>query len=163
MSQQPPSLESMSLVKIHKQYIKGTKPKAPVVESTILLCNLTIAVFKTDYFKSLKVHINTIVLKHLYDKKPAEEYEFIIHNLFTIVKYPNHLYRNKTAKRGEIVFVKEIEGNNYLCSIETMTFTHTDGSTEEINHIATAFRVRDENYLKGYELLWSWKGGNPSS
>jgi len=58
------------------------------------------------------------MLKHLYDKKPAEEYDFILYNLEQIVRYPYHLYPNKDSKRGDIAFVKLIHEKKYFCAIE---------------------------------------------
>ncbi|MBU2545173.1 hypothetical protein KKC65_01805 [Patescibacteria group bacterium] len=92
--------------------------------------------------------------KTCYDKKPAEQYDFIIRNLHTIVKYPDSIYKNKDGKRGDFCLVKELKNKKYLCSIE-------DKGMGEIS-IATAFRT-DDKYLGKYELLWSWKDGTPSS
>ena len=41
----------------------------------------------------------------------------------------------------------------YFCPIEV---------DKEINYVVTIFRT-DAEYLKKYELVWSWKGGIPSS
>ncbi|MEK7115268.1 MAG: hypothetical protein AAB847_02830 [Patescibacteria group bacterium] len=142
---------------LYKDYIEGTEEKAPVVFKSVLLCFLTKAVMIGGNFTNQKVHINTRVLKHMYDKKPAEEFDFVIHNIHSIVRYPDHIYKNKNAKRGQLCLVKKIKDRNYLCSIQIFT-----NNTEDIS-VVTAFRVRDNNYLKNYELLWDWKGGGPSS
>lgn len=155
-------VDVVSLSKLHKNYIKSSEKEAPVIIKTILLCNLTFAVEKTGLFKSSKVHINTIVLKHLYDKRTAQEYEFLVANILHIIKYPDHIYENKSGKRGNIIFVKKFKKYSYLCITEIILFTHPNGDTEEINHLTTAFRT-DEDYLKGFKLLWSWKDGKPSS
>ena len=42
-----------------------------------------------------KVYLNTRVLKHLYDKRPAEEFDLMIETLIDVVKYPNKIYKNK--------------------------------------------------------------------
>lgn len=156
-------MDLVSLVRLHNLYIKGSEEKAPVVIKTTLLCNLTKAVMKVLNVITPKIHVTTIMLKHLYDTKPAEEYEFILHNLISIVRYPEHIYENKSGKRGQFSFTKRVKDHLYFCSIETTQTTSPDGSVEEMNFVVTAFRVRKENYLKDYKLLWSWKGDFPSS
>ena len=102
-------------------------------------------------------------MKHLYDSKPAEEYEFILHNLILIIKYPDFIYENKSGKRGQFAFVKTIQETRYFCSIETIEVTSQEGTNEEMTFIVTAFRLRKPTYLLSYKLLWSWKGDIPSS
>jgi hypothetical protein len=143
---------------LFEKHIINTKEKEVVVLESAFICRLTYMVLDVLGFSDSRVHINTKVLKHLYDKKPAEEFHFIISNLHTIVKYPDCIYKNRTSKRGEFCLVKKIEDYLYLCSVEFCD----DGGEMRIC-VVTAFRVRDEAYLKKYELLWSWKGGVPSS
>jgi len=81
-------MKKITLLKLHKLYIQGTEEKAPVVLQTILLCSTTNAVMKTIHLSSPKIHVTTKMLKHLYDSKPAEEYESILRNLTSTVKYP---------------------------------------------------------------------------
>lgn len=155
-------MENESLPSLHKKYIKGTSPKAIVMDKKILLCNLTNAVKRGGNFSSGSVYITTKVLKHIYDKKPAELYDFIIKNLPQIVKYPNHIYRNKNGKRGDFCLVKSLKNEKYLCSIEICEVCiDTEKKQEEI-YIATVFRT-DDKYLEKYELLWSWRDDIPSS
>lgn len=99
----------------------------------------------------MRVYVSTRMLKHLYDSRPAEEFVSIIENLHTIVKYPDEIYENKTGKRGDFCFVKELKGERYIASIEI-----TERKDKKI-FVATAFRLRKENYLKNYKLLWSWR------
>ncbi len=156
-------MSNISVVKLFKLYVEGTEAKAVVADKTILLCNATKAVAKACSLKFVKIYINTKVLKHLYDKKPAEEFDFIIHNVHTIAKYPDHIYKNKESKRGSFIFVKELKKDKYLCSIEIVDNCIINEVMEDVNFIATSYRIRDEKYLKKYELMWSWKGGRPSS
>lgn len=145
--------------KLFEKHIKNTREKEIVVMESVYVCRLTVSVLRVFGFDSAKVHINTRVLKHLYDRKPAEEFDFVVNHLHSIVKSPDRIYRNKASKRGDFMLVKKIEEFNYLCSIEEVT----EEEDEKKAHIVTAFRVRDEAYLKKYELLWSWKGDIPSS
>ena len=139
-------------------HVKNTKEREIVVWESVCICRLTYAVCDILGFADSRVHINTKVLKHLYDRKPAEEFDFVINNLHTIIKYPDRLYKNKISKRGDFILVKRIKDFEYLCSIE---LSEEDGETKVC--VVTSFRVRDEAYLKKYDLLWSWKGGVPSS
>lgn len=146
-------MKNISVVKLFKKFIKNSEKEAIVANEQIVICLLTNVVAKEDYFKTQKVLINTRVLKHLYDKRPAEEFDFIIHNIWKMIKYPDYIYSNKNSKRGHLAFVKNIGKFTYFCPIEI---------TEEANYVVTIFRT-DTEYLKKYELVWSWKGGNPSS
>lgn len=142
------------------KHIKGTAEKAVVEDITIFLCHLTSAVAKGNKFPS-NTYLNTRVLKHIYDKKPAEEFDCIICNLYHIVRYPDNIYKNKNPKRGHYVFTKKIGDENYLCSLEHCFLKEGNGKFE----VVTAFRIRKgkEGYLKSYDLLWSWRDGIPSS
>lgn len=153
--------ESLSVVKLWKQHIRGTTEKSIVKNVTILACLLTKTVQDACNFPTSKIHLNTRVLKHLYDKKPAEEFEFIIHNLNHIIRYPDAIYKNKGGKRGGLCLVKKLAKNKYLCSIEITE--ELDSTNMKMICVVTAFRIRKEDYLEGYELLWSWKGDKPSS
>lgn len=153
----------LSLVKLFRTYIKGSAEKSVVVELTIHLCNLTNIVKRAGTFKAHTIYINTKIIKHLYDSKPAKEFDFIIRNLPAIVKYPEYIYENKEGKRGTLCFVKKVDKDLYFCSIEkTDEVDPNDGNTG-MNYVVTAYRLRKANYLKDYKLLWSWKGDIPSS
>lgn len=129
------------------KHIKDTPPKSIVHDETVFLCQMTKVVMRQLKLEDGSIYINTKILKHLYDKKPAEEFDFIINNLHTIAKYPDCIYKNKGGKRGEICFTKKLKDKNYICSLEI----------DEQIFIVTAFRVRDEKYMKNYESLWSWE------
>lgn len=87
----------------------------------------------------------------MYDRKPAEEFVFLLDYLYEIVKNPDRVYFNKAEKRGMFGFVRNIQNDDYFCSIEVLSGTA---------QIATAFRLRDSSYIKNYTLLWSWKDGD---
>jgi hypothetical protein len=142
-----------------EKYIRGTEKKSIVRFVTAFLCHLTPTVIKGAVLPCTKIYINTRVIKHAYDKRTAEEFDFLIKNLYKIVKYPNFIYKNKSGKRGEYCFVKEINNEKYLCSIQ---FNHQNEAILMAYDIVTFFRT-DDAYLKNYELLWEWKVGDPSS
>lgn len=157
-------IKKSPIAQLFTQYIKNTPEKSIVVNKTLLLCHLTYAVRRAGNISSFKVYVTTRMVKHLYDKKPAEEFDFISGCLHTIVKYPDEIYKNLNSKRGDVCLLKEIKGESYFCTIQVIE----EGNENDIagNYIAICFRLRKnkkENYLKKYRLLWSWKGGEPSS
>ena len=143
------------LENMHQQYIVGTPPKAVVKDTKILLCCLTNAVVQGSGYKNSPVYVTSRMLKHLYDKRPAEEYDILINILHKVVKFPDIIFENQQDKRGDIIFLKNYKAEKYLCVLEK--------GVEEDNCIATAFRVRDENYTKKYKELWRWRDDVPSS
>ena len=145
------------LVELYEKYIYATPSQTVVTGKVTFLCHLTWAVAKAIDTMAMKVYVSTRMLKHLYDSRPAEEFVFVIENLHTIVKYPDQIYENKTGKRGDFCFVKELKGERYIASIETTK--QEDGKV----FVATAFRLRKESYLNNYKLLWSWRDDHPSS
>jgi hypothetical protein len=146
------------LRELFETHIQNTPQGSPVVEKTVLLCGLTNAVAQALGTDSRKVYATSRSLKHLYDKRPAEEFDFLLDHLHQVVKYPARIYRNKPGKRGGWCFAKILGNEDYLCALEIGTYPERP----EI-YVATAFRVRDAKYLDGYELLWSWRSGRPSS
>jgi hypothetical protein len=149
-------MENKILFKLCQQYIRGTAKDAIVLSKRAFLCHLTHSVIRGCSFVDGSVYINTRMLKHMYDKKPAEEFDFMINNMHKVIKYPNDVYKNKDGKRGNFCFAKELDGIKYLCAIEIQK----NGRELEV---ATAFRIRKENYLNDYKLLWSWRDDAPSS
>ena len=90
----------MKQKELHKKHIKGTEREALVKEVRVLLCHLNKHIRISLKITEHKVYIKTIVLKHLYDKRNAQEYDFILENLHLIVKNPDKIYKNKSEKRG---------------------------------------------------------------
>lgn len=149
---------ALPLSKLFKEKIEGTKPKDPIEVVEIFLCSLTAAVRKGGSFLDDKIYITSICLKHIYDKRPASEFQLILKYLPTVIKYPDRIYENKPSKRGHICLVKEMNGIEILCTLERMLDL---GGVKY--QIVTSFMIRDQNYLDDYKLIWSWKGDLPSS
>lgn len=143
---------------LHHNYIANTSLKAIVYLAEVHLCSLTKLITKIINTSSdankVKIYVNTKILKHLYDKKPAEEYDFILNHAIEIVKYPDKIFQNNSSKKGDYLFLKTLRNEQWLCSIE---------KSEEKYYMVTCFRVRKESYLDQYTLIWSWKGDKPSS
>lgn len=153
----------MILRNFFKEYIDGTPEKAMVADRRMFLCYLTKAVISgIDIGENVSgVYVTSRSLKHLFDKKPAEEFMFLLDNLHKIVKYPEKIYKNKDAKRGSFCLVKRIGDFEYLCSVEIVSLPLEFRNEKREIQIATAFRLRDDEYIKNYTLLWDWGNGNP--
>ncbi len=143
----------MHLKRLHALYIQNTRPTAFITLTEIQLCNLTFSIKQVleenQNGEKSKVFVTTRMLKHLYDKKPAEEYDAVVRNMYTIVRYPDEVYISKDRKRGDFAFVKSVEGLRYFSSIEQI---------KDRYYVVTCFRLRKETYLEGYRCIWSWKG-----
>lgn len=144
---------------LYTKYIRGTENGAIVQDVQVLLCNLTNTVAKGIHSKCSKVYIGSRVLKHVYDKRPAEEFDFLVEHVHHITKYPDSIYRNKNKKKGDFIFVKKLKNKTYVCSLQEMMREEDNRRCE----VVTFFRIRKHNYLASYDLLWEWKGGEPSS
>lgn len=149
---------NLPLGKLFKEKIEGTKPKALIKIVEIKLCILTTAVTKGGNFGSKEIYITSICLKHIYDKRPASEFQLILKYLPKVIKYPDKIYENKPSKRGGLCLVKKINDIEILCTLEEVM----DVGILKYQ-VVTSFMVRDENYLNDYKLIWSWKGDLPSS
>ena len=132
-----------NLIRFFNKHIKRTAYKAAVLESKCLIGS----------FDIFSVFISTKSLKHLFDKKPAEEFHFIMDYLHLLIENPDKIYRNKLEKHGDICLITHIRNSNYLCSLQKV-------SNKELQ-VVTAFRLRDENYIKKYTLLWNRGSGKP--
>lgn len=158
--------EESHLVEAFEKYIKGTAAQSLVVEAIIRIGTLTEAVSEALSSSSAKVHTTTKAIKHLYDKKPAEEFDCLLRYLPDIIRAPDHIYKNKPEKRGDICFAKTINGNYYFCTLEECPIISPDLTVELAHCVVTCFRLREEkreNYIKNYKCIWSWKGDIPSS
>lgn len=143
---------------LHERYVRGSEKKAIVQTVLAFVCHLGAPVVRGIGCPCTKLYVSTRVIKHIYDKRPAEEFDFLVNNVAYVAKYPDAVYKNRDAKRGGYCFVKEMGGCHYLCSVEVV---EEDG-IEKRCEIVTFFRISD-GYLKNYELLWEWKVGGPSS
>lgn len=169
-------MEKKPLREFFEQYIEGTAEKALVPDAVLSLAHLTNAIANAIGLreKNFAVYVSTRTLKHLYDKKPAEEFGAILDGLDEVVRFPTHIYCNKTSKRGNYCLVGSFNGSMYICPIEIFEFTpalfgiaqfgatrlgDAVGGTEI--YITTAFRLRNEKYLAKYALLWSREDGDP--
>ena len=152
---------TMEIFGLYNKHVKGSRKGAVVPIEIILICNLTKTTQKVLSTKAYRVYLSTKVLKHLYDEKPAEEFDKIMKNLVSIVKFPDEIYENKGGKTAQVCFLKEIDGEKYFCPLEITNKAPKD--TEGVFEIVTTFRISKSNYLKNYKLIWSWRDDTPSS
>lgn len=135
------------LSNLFSKYIVRRPYKSHVKHSILFLA------YVCDNIENGSVYITTYSLKHLFDKKPAEEFHFILDHLHLIIIYPDQIYQNKSGKRGNLCFTKRIRGSEYLCALEKVA--------DNEFQVATAFRLRDSDYIKNYTLLWNRGSGKP--
>jgi len=145
--------------KLYEEYIKGTAKEATVVNKKIMACRLTGQVNEIILRECgvNRIYISSRCLKHMYDERPAEEFEFILSNIQDILKLPDFIYKNRESKRGDWCLVKKIEDDYYLASVGM------EGQGELCLEVATIFRLKKFSYLKKYDALWSWEDGVPPS
>ena len=139
--------EFQEVLELHRSFVRDTKPGENVINSAAFLCQLSEKISQCINLPIAKVYISTKTLKHLYDKRSAQEYDCLLGNMPAIVKYPDLLYRNKREKSGDYIFVKAVNGYSYMCSVKYI-------QTNECNklNIITAFSVKPE-YMKDFKLL----------
>ena len=142
----------ISISTLHRKHIRYTKRAEVVTNTTIHLCNLTSIARVKANFNSSKVYLTTRTLKHLYDKRPAQEYDFLLLNIILILRYPDVIYNNKGGKRGSVCFVKTKDDIKYFAAIE-------QNIDSDENYLVTTFAI-DDIYLKGYKEIWRWEGDN---
>jgi hypothetical protein len=100
-------------------YIRKTEKDSLVKLVHVHVCNLPNTVLADLRLISNRVYINTRTLKHIYDKRTAEEFDFLIDTVHLIISQPDSIYKNKNGARGEYCFVKVMRGAKYLCSLQT--------------------------------------------
>jgi hypothetical protein len=146
------------LVDLHGKYIRWTVRGALVKEWSSFLCTISNEAKKSCKIQSIKLYVSSKTMKHLYDKRPGWEYDFILVNLRHLVKYPDRIHRNAESKRGTFLFVKNIKGFLFMASVEE----EPNDANETVLKIATAYHV-EEKYLKKFPILWTWRDGISSS
>ena len=151
-------MQKNALRKIFEKHVYQTPEKEVVFVVKNTVGRLPAPIRKLVGHSLAKVHISTRTLKHLYDKRSAEEFDLIIDNLELIIENPDACYRNRSGKRGNFCIVKNMNGTPHLVLIEIVA-----SENKRELQIATAFRARYRRYLKHYELLWGRRGDNHSS
>lgn len=138
----------MELEEFHSLFVRNTGYRANIKNAYLI-----VKMADNDFCKT--INVSSRMLKHVYDKRPAEEYDFFLFFMSVILNYPDFIYKNKVGVKGDLIFIKIFEDIKHMISVE---FTETDTLD-----VVTFFRVYKENYLKNCELLWRRKDGVPSS
>lgn len=144
--------------KIFKTHVHGTFEAVIVRDALVVAGLLPNVLLEKLNVVSPRVYLATRVIKHLYDRRPAEEFDFLLENISDIIVHPDILYKNKCDKRGQFCLMKQLEDRQYFISLELV-----DGVHGKEVQIVTAFRVRSAPYLKEYNLLWSRRDGETHS
>lgn len=133
---------------IHEELIKDTYPGAVVANEVILLCRINIQSLRHTELGQAGIYVSSRALKHMYDKRPAQEYDCLLNNIPQIIGYPDHIYRNKPLLGG-FAFVKAIHGYSYMCPVKRIR------DNQNKLCVVTAFSVKPW-YMKDFKLLWSF-------
>lgn len=147
------------LIWVVERYIKNTPRKGYVKDLRIKVGEIPHKLRTKVGAKDSRVYVTTKSLKHMYDARLAQEFDFIIANIEFVINDPQRIYKNKEGKTGDVCLYCELEGNAY--------FYILDNGSGQVR-IVSAYRLsaveeKRRNYLSGYKLLWSRKGDLPSS
>lgn len=142
-----------------RRYIKNTPRKGYVKDLRIKIGEIPHKLRGKIKPHDQRVYITTKSLKHMYDMRSAQEFDFIIRSLETVIINPLRIYNNKEGKSGDKCLYFEIDNNAYFYILDIKP----DGI-----YIVSSYRLSEvlekrKNYLSGYKLLWSWKVDLPSS
>lgn len=141
----------------HQQYVQGTLKKQLVPLLDIRIGRIPQALRNMPSPSGNAVYLSTRVLKHVYDKRTAQEFDFLLAGLPKIIASPDRMYRNKLGKREGYCLVRTHDNFFSFCLLERKVF-----SSRPRWEVVT-FYVTDERYLAGYELVWERKDDESSS
>lgn len=150
---------SKKLTYVVERFIKNTPRKGYVKDLRIKVCLLPHKLKSKVGAKDLRVYVTTKSLKHMYDVRLAQEFDFIVDKLELVITQPHRIYKNKEGKTGDICFYAEFEKNAYFYILDIKP----DGIYIVSAYRLSEVKVKRKNYLAGYKLFWSWKGDLPSS
>ncbi len=143
------TLKRNILQQIHEEFVKNTHPGAIVNNKTIFLCHASLKALRSCGLAGSEIYMSSRALKHLYDKRPAQEYDRLLNNIPLIIKYPDLVYKNKTPHHG-FAFVKALHGYSYMCPVN-----YIEDNQNKL-FVATAFSVKPW-YMKDFNLVWSFR------
>ncbi len=142
--------QMLKTMDIYRKHIKGTYRKDLVPDIEMCLCNIKTSIRKKLTVDSAKVFLTARALKHIYDRiyldanKP-DDFALVIQNLHKIIGYPDKVCRNKKGRRGEFVFLKGVNTQIFLSTLEK----NNQGSL----YVVTGF-IPKESYYKNLEEIW---------
>ncbi len=139
------------IFRFYERYVRWTDRGASVGNATLHVGDLDEALrgFLTSGDGGIFLHARA--LKHVYDKRPAQECDACLSHLSETATIPDLVYEDQRGKRGNYCFVKKLEGDQYLCVLERV------GIALEV---VTFFVIREEKYLARRKLLWSREDGS---
>ena len=144
-----------ALRKVVETYIRKTPWHGAVFNARVICGRLPQQIADIFEMSDRNIWANTRALKHIYDKRTAEEFDFICGDLSEMFHDPDAVYRNKTDKRGHFGILKRYGDLSYFVSVELMS----SDLKKPVMELVTVFRTRDRRYLNDYDLLWSRRDG----
>lgn len=151
----------MSARRLFYECIQGSKNRAIVPIKRVFICHSRelINPIIRDHFRvmhgSKGVYLSAVALKHvhdrhIFDKKSPAHFFMLIENLSRIIGYPDRIYANTGNKKGDLIFVKKIQGQLCLVSLQIILEKEAKGM-----EIVSMF-VTGKKYLEKFTLLWGW-------
>jgi len=141
------------------RHIRNTPRKGYVKDLRIKICDFPHKLKGKLKIKDKRVYITTKSLKHLYDVRKGEEFDYIISNIDHFILNPTGIFKDKERKTGNYCIYKETGNGAYFIILDV---------TENSVYVVSGYRLSEveekrKNYLSGYRLIWSWKVDLPSS
>jgi len=141
----------MPIKNLFSKHIKNTEYGEEIDISHTFVCTPRKEIQTITKGSLRKVFISTRSLKHIYDrhvfdKKMPRVFYKILNNLVNIISNQDKIYLNSPEKRGDYIFVKEIDNQTYMCTVEIID----DNRLEIVSSCTTG-----EKYLSKFTLLWS--------
>ncbi len=102
------------LDKVVERFIKNTPRKSYVKDLRINIGKIPQKLKSKVKATSLNVYVTTKSLKHMYDQRTAQEFDFVIRSLSKLIVKPNKIYKNKAGKTGDYCFYLESGLNFYF-------------------------------------------------
>jgi hypothetical protein len=99
---------SNELWKMHEAYVQRTPPEIFITDATAYAGVLVRDVVRKIGIRTQKVYMTSRAMKHLYDKKPAEEFDFVLDHVSLMLENPDALYIDKSDKRGGFCLSKKL-------------------------------------------------------
>ena len=100
------------LYHFHQQYIANTDYRARVFDNAFYVGSISLDLAQKLKLSASIVIINSRSLKHLYDKRTAHVYDFLLQHLHEIINQPDMILESVHTKHG-FAFAKHYGDNTY--------------------------------------------------
>ena len=135
----------------HNRYIKGTPPQGIVFLDKLLVTSLSESIQSVLDLPTTKVYISSKVIKHIYDRRLAMHFDYILSHLEELITNPDRIYLNKKGGELEFLFVTNFSEDTLCTVLENRKILHDnysmfENSDHEENQIKTIFYAKDKYY-----------------